>query len=101
MELLREEPRPIARHFSPSGAKSPGPISWHSAFAAGAIHGCALFMNICATGVSQVVSSSVPARMLTICSRPARSPEMRPPHQLDARIKATPRNRTGIQARLR
>ena len=64
----------IARHFSASGRKSLGPISWHSAWAAGNTHGCALLMYMCAIGVSHLVSSSVPARRLTICSRPARSP---------------------------
>ena len=64
----------IARHFSASGRKSSGPISWHSALAEGKIHGCALRMYICAAGTSHFVSSSVPARMLIDCGRPARSP---------------------------
>jgi hypothetical protein len=44
----------IARHFSPRGRKSSGPISWHSALAAGNTHGCALLMNMCAAGTSHL-----------------------------------------------
>src|SRR5205807_532320 len=64
----------IARQILAADSKSFGPVSWHSAFSAGSTHGCALLMYICATGTSQVVSSNVPARTLTDCGRPTRSP---------------------------
>ncbi|MEH2501088.1 acyl-CoA synthetase (AMP-forming)/AMP-acid ligase II [Bradyrhizobium sp. AZCC 1678] len=64
----------IARH---AGNRLPQPFGWvsmHCAPGAGCTHGCALRIKKCAAGISHDVSSSVPARRLTVSGRPSRSP---------------------------
>jgi hypothetical protein len=71
---LRKNSGHIARQIAAADWKSFGWVSWQPASAAGDTQGCALLVNRCSTGTSHLVSSSVPARTLTISTRPARSP---------------------------